>query len=510
MSLHLARRKLRLLQPDALRLGGLLRGPAWGEVQRHLDEGQADAAIVLSVDPLRVAAYSRELDTVVTLDLPRKLGAGLREGQELVTLNLHRPLSEGYAEDLEPGAMSSQRFGDVSALVADLTCAPPEAVQALRKQIPEENYERCRKVTQVLATRSNHRVRDGRPGWLAAPDNDPVDELDAPRPPRRWGRRLALALVLLPALAFLGLYGTANVYLRHVPYTIPPELQAPQPGLEAALGMGLRLRYLGISGYEISDSKTTIWIDPNPTRATITDLVGGPLQPDTSLYDTWKLRHADFILVHHAHHDHVLDVPDLAKRTGAVVVGSPSVIGLCRSRGIKEDKLRTVKGGEILTLGTFEVEVRAGTHAPVIGMENPWSGVIPSDAGELWFFEYVQDGTRAYRLQANGTSLWFHPGRTFGPEWKARPAGVALMCFAGNNAPSDESLRGLLAAVKPQWVLPTHYDNFFHPLERGLALMPGVEPLELRERLQALDPRLAVYLLDFGQDVFLPPDPKRE
>lgn len=41
---------------------------------------------------------------------------------------------------------------------------------------------------------------------------------------------------------------------------------------------------------------------------------------------------ADYILVTHAHGDHLGDAPEIAKRTGATIIGVPEVVGICRKR----------------------------------------------------------------------------------------------------------------------------------------------------------------------------------
>ncbi len=40
----------------------------------------------------------------------------------------------------------------------------------------------------------------------------------------------------------------------------------------------------------------------------------------------------DYILVSHAHGDHLGDAPEIAKRTGAAIISTPEVIGVCEER----------------------------------------------------------------------------------------------------------------------------------------------------------------------------------
>ena len=48
---------------------------------------------------------------------------------------------------------------------------------------------------------------------------------------------------------------------------------------------------------------------------------------------------------------------------------------------------RVVKPGDHLTLGTFTVDVRSSRHTDIAGISQPMSGVIPPDAGSLWFWQ---------------------------------------------------------------------------------------------------------------------------
>ena len=62
---------------------------------------------------------------------------------------------------------------------------------------------------------------------------------------------------------------------------------------------------------------------------------------DTATIDRHITR-ADFILVTHSHVDHIMDVPYIARKTGATVIGHQSTINVVRASGITDDKLITV------------------------------------------------------------------------------------------------------------------------------------------------------------------------
>lgn len=312
---------------------------------------------------------------------------------------------------------------------------------------------------------------------------------------------IAVAAVLLglPALVV----GIFFVGTRHVPFKIPEDQRPPAALLQP--NGGLTVRYLGVSGYEITDGTTVVLVDPTPTRPPPSALLTGPLVPDEA-YGAKICPRADFILVNHTHFDHALDVPAIALRTKARVVGSPSTVNLARSRGVPADQTQVVKPGERLTLGTFTVDVRSSRHTDIAGISQPMGGVVAADAGPLWFWQFALDETFAFRLEANGTSIWFHPTSTFAKGEIGSPAAATLIVGVTGEKQTREKIDMLLAEAKPVRVLPTHYDNFFQPMQKGLAAMPAFDLESPRKLFLEADPKLVWIALDYDQPIHLPKD----
>lgn len=309
------------------------------------------------------------------------------------------------------------------------------------------------------------------------------------RPLRRTAASLlGLCLLVVAAAVFR---------FRHRPYR--PPAYAP-----LAAGGPLRLRYAGVSGYELSDGKTTVLLDPVATRPPIWRLLLGPLAEDAD-QALALFPKADFILVNHAHYDHLIDAPAIALARGAMLVGTPSVCGFARSRGLPPERCVEVSGGETLPLGTFTLRVGRSVHASILGFRNPMSGTIPADAGRLWFNQFKLDGARTYHLSAGGSRVFFHPTSTFAPgEARGFDAETLVLGVTGS-AMTPRKLSGLAAELPGvRLVLPTHYDNFFQPLSRGLALMPGLDLARVEGMVRAAMPRAGFAVLDHGQTVALP------
>src|SRR4030095_9716305 len=121
----------------------------------------------------------------------------------------------------------------------------------------------------------------------------------------------------------------------------------------------VQLKYLGTAGWEITDGRTVVLIDPFLTRPRIvtpgddtlaTDprpllTATGIAQSDTAVIDA-HIQRADFILITHTHSDHVLDLPYIAKKTGATVLGTESTYNYARSCGVPGGQLIVGRGGE--------------------------------------------------------------------------------------------------------------------------------------------------------------------
>lgn len=312
-------------------------------------------------------------------------------------------------------------------------------------------------------------------------------------------RRAAVVLaVLIPLVVFPP--ALAAFLFRHRPWTPQRYPEVPT--------RGLTLRYEGITGYALDDGKTTILLDPVTTRPEIWKILLGPLSTDPALSASVFPR-ADYILIDHAHHDHVLDAPDIAKRTGATIVGSKSTANFARARGVPESKIIEVVGGEDLTLGTFRVRIVRSRHVELLGalgIRGFMEGVIPPDAARLWFFQHRQDAALAFHIKSrNQGSLWFHPTSTFKPgEFVGLDADALVVGVNGEGLTLDKLQAMAAEAPSVRLVLPTHYDNLFQPYKRGLALMPFLDLGAVRRYAAKAFPKARWVALDYGDAIGLP------
>ena len=309
-------------------------------------------------------------------------------------------------------------------------------------------------------------------------------------------------LFLTPVILFALLLVAWFTYTRHVPWEIPSAHRAPETWRSDA-GV-LTVRTLGVTGFEFTDGETTVLTDPTPTRPDPVALITGPIDADPALGAKWCPK-ADLILVNHAHFDHALDVGAIARRTGALVVGSQNAVNLALSRGVPKEKTRVVKSGDSFTHGTFTIDVRSSRHTDIV-VSQPMSGTIPPEAKPTWFWGYALDDTFAYRLSAKGATVWFHPTSTYEPgELGGLPAKTLIVGVTGEKQ-TPAKVKGLLAESKATRVMPTHIDNFFQPMARGLALMPGLDLDGAKALFLAENPALEWGVTNYDEVITLPAD----
>ena len=134
------------------------------------------------------------------------------------------------------------------------------------------------------------------------------------------------------------------------------------------------------------------------------------------------------------------------------------------------------------------------------------AGSISTDAGPMWFWGYALDETLAYRLSAAGTTVWFHPTSTYAPGELGGLLAKTLIVGVTGEKQTRAKIDGLLGEAHPVRVLPTHFDNFFQPMDKGLALFPGMKLGEQKQLFLDADPKLEWGVLDYGQTVTLPAD----
>ena len=139
--------------------------------REHLLCGDSRAAMVTSIAPLLVAAYTDELDCVAILKFPTNLVLeyGLNIGDRLLTVNLYTSGGIPVA-DLSDGPLSYHRYSNFFPFIAEFLSEDRIHIEYRKSQIAESEWERTKRLADEYIVRNGiTRVRDGRPMHCGKP-----------------------------------------------------------------------------------------------------------------------------------------------------------------------------------------------------------------------------------------------------------------------------------------------------------------------------------------------------
>lgn len=237
------------------------------------------------------------------------------------------------------------------------------------------------------------------------------------------------------------------------------QLHSPLP-----LPPGLELRWIGTAGFRLAYQGTVLWIDPYVTRLPLGDLVRRRVVPSDDLAVARAIDRADAVLVGHTHFDHALDVPAIVRRTGAAAYGSRSLDNLLRLHGLAGTIVEPHKNYEV---GPFRFHFVPSVHSKLqLGLGIPYAGELTCEhldhltpqaykCGQVWGIHIEVAGMRFY-----------HQGSADFLEDELRDKGVdVFLCGISGRRFTPKYVERIVTALAPQMIVPTHYDDFFHPFE---------------------------------------------
>jgi hypothetical protein len=212
-----------------------------------------------------------------------------------------------------------------------------------------------------------------------------------------------------------------------------------------------RIRYFGWSGLSLETPDGALFFDPF-------------FRPycGASWFGVRDFAHARYICVTHGHEEHFLDVPVIARATGAVVIGAPSVCAFLRRRHkLGEAQLRAIdpRDGAPLSLPGFTLAAFRWQHRDI----NLWKAL-----------------TKAL-FHGNATQLsWAWSSATNAPFYApytgfhvTLPSGLTVMNYneGFNTKMTDREIRDLGARFGTDILLAGMQLDFIDDILRGVAAL---------------------------------------
>ena len=255
----------------------------------------------------------------------------------------------------------------------------------------------------------------------------------------------------------------------------------------------LELTHYGAAGWKITDGRTTVLLDPYFTRLRYAGkrfgLLPAPSSPgdqrpaygfdeivpsDIATIDE-HINEADYILISHAHFNHCMDMPHIAKKTGALVLGNHSTTNIARAYGVDPDQTLSLRGGEDYAFDDISIRAIPSLHSALSDKRYFDSGIVPEDIqGPLPLKAFSEGGTLAYLVRFPGHEvLLFGSMNYIELEVSGLRPSVILVPAARPRLQIHRYTERLLKATGlPRNVVATHWDiqTFPYGANQSLAL----------------------------------------
>ncbi len=268
---------------------------------------------------------------------------------------------------------------------------------------------------------------------------------------------------------------------------------------------GARIAWLGTAGHVIEAGDTTLLVDPFVTRPNLLRTAVARLVPDENEIARRIPSRVDAVLCGHSHYDHMLDAPLIARRTGAILVGSRTTCAFARASGVAESQLRIVPPtGATVRIKDAEVRFVRSRHGRIRPVGVPFPGEVESPRLPGRIFHYKMGGAFGILIRAGGVTV-YHNGSAdlVDAELDGERADVLLVGLAGR-ASTRNYVGRLVHALSPSLIVPTHHDAFFAPLERGVHLLPRIDLEGFVDEARAHAPDARIITPDYFDVIGVP------
>jgi L-ascorbate metabolism protein UlaG (beta-lactamase superfamily) len=289
----------------------------------------------------------------------------------------------------------------------------------------------------------------------------------------------------------------------HPPLEAYRSLALPQVPAEAGK---LHVTFLGVSSLLLDDGETAILTDGFFTRPPKLGVLFGRVEPDRTLIAT-ALQRAGItrlaaVIAVHSHYDHAMDSPEVARQTGALLIGSTSTANIGRGWGLSEDRMRVAADRATYSFGRFTITMLLSRHFPhPLAMGEITDPLVPPAHA----LSYREGGSYSVLVEHDGRRLLIQGSAGFIEGALAgHQADVVFLGIGGmgkkDGAYKEAYWQEVVGAVRARRIVPIHWDDFTLPLDRPLQAMPymldavpaSLDFLLVRGREQGVEVRLPV------------------
>jgi L-ascorbate metabolism protein UlaG (beta-lactamase superfamily) len=268
----------------------------------------------------------------------------------------------------------------------------------------------------------------------------------------------------------------------------------------------IRITSFGTTTLLFDDGTTRLMIDGFFTRPSLAEGLEVPVRTDTLAVKAALARagvdRLDALLVAHSHFDHAMDAADVARRTGALLIGSMSTLNVGRGGDLPEGQMARIEPGRVWSFGRFTVTALRSRHGLVAGAPVDTGATIDAPLRQpARVLDYREGGVYDFLIGWGGKRILVKPSAEFLPgALQDVRADILLLGISGLGM-RDSTFRNAyydatVGTVHPEMVIPIHWDDFFRPLEDRL--VAAGDGRDLAVSFDFLRRRLAADHIAFG------------
>jgi L-ascorbate metabolism protein UlaG (beta-lactamase superfamily) len=239
----------------------------------------------------------------------------------------------------------------------------------------------------------------------------------------------------------------------------------------------LTVQFLGNTNILLDDGETRILTDGFFSRPSVYSIIFGEVAPDTSeikrCLKRANISDVDVVIPVHSHFDHAMDAPVVAHLTGAKLIGSPSTLNIGRGLNFPEDQMMEAPLNTFISIGKFEIMFIKSFHWEYPDPEQRKhllnQGVTKPLVPPASIYDYKEGISYSILIKHEGTNIAIQGSAGYKknaiPEFDAD---IQFLAIAGIELMSENYNQNyqkhVVDAVKPEVIVPIHWDDFTIPL----------------------------------------------
>ena len=235
----------------------------------------------------------------------------------------------------------------------------------------------------------------------------------------------------------------------------------------------IRVTYLGVNGFQFETDGHALLVDPYFTRIGLWSAALNQQIESSTARVTEGLDHVrpriDAILVTHAHFDHLIDVPEIMRRTQAKLFAGETAVHLTESLGILPNQCDTVRPGTTRKIGPWKIRVLPAEHDRLFGKVPFERCPKPSGTAKrpLKVSDWCVGEPLAFVIEAAGKRIYIDSGGVPNGPSLSRIKHVDLAILGVALPDSRQRFVEVVRQMRPRYTLPSHQDDMFGPPSHG-------------------------------------------